>query len=137
MTTYAVQTSGNGTAALTLGVKAGTLPIKLVSIEITSGGGNYTITEYASATLSAGSALTPFPMRSVAPAASSTARTGSPTGTSTVLKASGGNVASGTVITYQTPVSLVLQPGSAIGATITLGFLMVIYFDELEIQPGY
>lgn len=138
MSVYSAQASGVGNAALTLGVKAGIYPIKILNIEIqTSAGSTITITEYAAATLSAGSAITPNPLRFAAPAASSTARSGAPTGTSTLLKTSGGTSPVGSN-PYTPPASLILPSGSAIGV-VSAGttYFIIINFDELEIQPGY
>lgn len=141
MSVYAAVLSGVGNTALTVGVKAGIYPIKVILVDITGGNSvnSWTITEYAAATLSAGSAITPFPLRFGAPAASSTARSGSPTGTATVLKGipAAVPVAAGATIQYTPPASLILPPGAAIGATNTTSSLVIIYFDELEIQPGY
>lgn len=133
------EVSSSTSVALTLGVKAGIYPIKIVSIEayIVSAGGILTITEYAAATLSAGSAITPYPLRFGAPAASSTARSGAPTGTSTLLRTSGNAPPVGPYL-YTPPSSLILPAGAALGVAHTGGtYFVIVVFDELEIQPGY
>jgi hypothetical protein len=142
MTTYAAELGGPGTTVLAVGVKAGIYPIKILRVEMTMGTTTGTIpiiTVYSSATLTAGSALTPFALRFGAPVASATARSGSPTGTATVLTSSVPFTGSAAMPAYVPPASLILPPGSAIGATSSSGNLglIIIYFDELEIQPGY
>lgn len=134
-----LSSGGVGTGTLTVGVKAGIYPIKILNIQLTVGttASDYAVTEYSAATLSGGSAITPFPLRGGAPAASATARSAAPTGTSTVLKATGANNPVGTIVTYTPPASLIIPSGSAIGVTLTPSYLIIVYFDELEIQPGY
>jgi hypothetical protein len=141
MTVYGAEVSGGGvgTGSLTVGIKAGIYPIKLISILLTVGttASDYAVTMYSGATLSAGSVITPFPLRGGAPAASATARSGAPTGTSTPLKVTGANNAANTVLTYTTPANLIIPSGSALGVVLNPSWLIIVYFDELEIQPGY
>lgn len=124
---------------LNLGVRAGSFPIRLMRVEIVSAGGSgvtYTVTRYSASTLSAGSSITPFPLRSDAPASSATSRSGLPTGTATVLKTS--TVGAGFIeLTYEPPGSLIVPPGSAIGVNNAFGYMILIYYDEIRLQGGF
>jgi hypothetical protein len=134
MSVYAAILSGSGSTALDVGVKAGIYPIKILNIS-TLGNTAYTITEFAAtATLTGGSVITPFPLRFAAPAASATSRSAAPTGTSTPIVPT---TANNGVANYTPLASMILPVGAAIGVHVPVGTLITVTFDELEIQPGY
>lgn len=129
MGVYAINGTVAGTAVT---VKPGALPIKIISIA--GGTGTLTITKYTGGgTLTGGTTYTPQSMRDGAAAALATGKSGvtAISGTGAVI---GANIAGG----YTPPASLILAAGSStVISASSANASITIYFDELEIQPGY
>jgi hypothetical protein len=126
---------GSPAASTFVCIKAGvTLPVKIIQVAILAFSGAVTISLYTGGgTITGGSTPTPVPLRSNAPAALSTVRVGA-----TAISGTANTLQVGST-TYSPPQSLILGAGAvtvlAISSTATLN--AAIYFDELEIQPGY
>lgn len=148
MTAYNASATATGAslAAFGVAVKAATYPMRISKIEayyqIATVGAQpalYTISNYAGATLSGGSVVTPFPLRGGVTAAAGSARGGSGTsvsGTSTFLTEFSAPVF--TVSSYQFPFNYILNPGSAIFVTTggsggtPITWMLAVFYEELR-----
>lgn len=120
----------------TIGVRAGgTSQLKLIRFEIFANAAQaVTFSKYSGATISGGSALTPFALRAGASASSATARSGgSISGTQNILSTQ--NVAASGSGSYAPQSDFIISPGDAfwMSWTTTGIFSVGIYFEELHL----
>ena len=154
MTTYIAANKFGTSGSPTLGVAAGTYPVRIVRIEFFGAQGippNSTpayayVYNYTGASFSGGTTITPVPMRGGAPPSTATAKYGytSLSGTKsflTIISTGGGSGASTTSYTF--PFDYILPPGSALSTDgqITLNtsvaWAVAIYYEELRLASSF
>lgn len=156
MTTYVAARNFAQTGVPSLGVLAGTYPVRIAQIEfygVYAAGGTSPATSVATsvynctgASFSGGTTITPVPMRGGAPASTATAKYSysSMSGTKSFLTIiTAGGAGSATTSTYTFPFDYIIPPGNAIDVSAqgTLSsqyaWAVAVYYEELRLAWSF
>ncbi len=141
MAVYATY-SGSLAASVFLTVKPGAiLPVKIIRVDLAAfQAAAIQVVEFTGGgAITGGSTATPFPLRDGTAAAGATSKTGATAVSGTQRTFDVHTVAIGSVATWTPPASLILAAGSSTVFAVSFGgsWSATIYFDELEVVPGF
>jgi hypothetical protein len=154
MTTYAASRNFGGVGVPSIGVLAGTYPIRIARVEFWGYAQNSTgavavntqVNNVAGASFTGGTAITSLPMRGGAPPSTATVKYGysGMGGTRTYLTIlTAGGSAGGSLSSYTFPFDYIVPPGGAIdvasSGTLTNQFAwcVIIYYEELRLAWSF